>query len=221
MQSLARLKTTYIDVLILNRPDPSIPIATIMETFKAFVSEGLVKYVGLSEATPAEIRAAHAVLPLTAIEQEYSLNTRDIEGELLSTIRELGIGLLAYSPLGRGLLGSTIKSRADLKPGDWRLSSPRFSEENIAANVKKAEKLADIAASKGCTSAQLALAWLLAQGLDVFPVQGSTKVDRTRENLGAINVVLTPEEAESIAALVPEADGDRYTGMFATWNKRK
>lgn len=137
------------------------------------------------------------------MEQEYSLTTRDIESDLLPVVRELGIGVLAYSPLGRGLLGSEIKSRADLKPGDWRLSAPRFSEENIAKNAAKVEKLAAIAARKGVSTAQLALAWLCAQGEDIVPIPGTTRAERVAENVAGAMLKLTAEEVAEITANVP------------------
>jgi len=218
-ESLARLRTDHLDLLVLNRPDPSIPIEDTMAVFKAFVAEGKAKYVGLSEATPDQIRRAHAVHPLTAIEQEYSLNTRDIEGELLATVRGLGIGVLAYSPLGRGMLSATLRSRADIAPGDMRLHLPRFSEENIAKNAAKADALAAIASRKGCTPAQLALAWLLAKGADIVPIPGTTKPERLAENVGAASLSLSAADVAEIEANVPEADGERYPAFVPTWNK--
>lgn len=224
-ESLARLKTDYIDLLVLNRPDPSIPIEDTMAVLKGFVTEGKARYIGLSEATPDEIRRAHAVHPISAVEQEYSLQTRDIEtGGMVPVLNELGIGVLAYSPLGRGMLGAPIRSRADLLPGDYRLHSPRFSEENLAKNAAKADKLAEIAAGKGATPAQLALAWLIHKSTSikggVVPIPGTTNAGRLEENLKASSVALSDADVALIETNVPEAEGERYPGMHGTWNKR-
>ena len=214
--SLARLQTQYVDILFLNRPDPRISIETTMAVLAKFVAEGKAKHLGLSEATPEEIRRAHAVHPLVAIQQEWSLCTRDLEAELLPCCRQLGISIMAYSPLGRGLLSQAVTSRESLKAGDWRLSpgQPRFSAENIAKNAEHAAALATIAQRKGVTPAQLALGWLLAKGGDaVVPIPGTTNTSRLAENAAAAFIVLSDEEVAEIEAAVPEAVGDRYGGM--------
>ncbi len=162
--ALKAMGTLYIDVVVLNRPDPNRDIAETCKALKAIAEKGKFRYLGLSEATPDEIRAAHAVFPLTLVEQEMSLQSRDAQTDLLPVMRELGIALLAYSPLGRGMLTDKLKSRDDLEKGDWRLSTPRFSEQHINENVKRAEKLNGLAHKKGLTPAQLSLAWLHNQG---------------------------------------------------------
>ena len=215
-QSLAALGTDFVDVLVLNRPDPQRSIAETMKVFKQFVAEGKAKYVGLSEATPEEIRAAHAATPLSLIEGEYSLFTRDIEA-VLPTMRELGIGLLAYSPLSRGLL---TKAAPSPTVRDWRNMVPRFQGEHRAANEAAADAVAAIAAKRGCTPSQLALAWLLAQGPDIVPAPGTTSLARLTENLAAVETVLSPAEADELRALVPEASGERYAGMHGTFNSK-
>ena len=217
--SLAALGTDYVDVLVLNRPDPRIPIAETMAVFNEFRAAGKARYFGLSEASAAEIRAAHAVCPLSLIEQEYSLLTRDLEAELLPTVRELGIGVLAYSPLSRGLLAGSLPSGAAGK-FDFRAVSPRFAGEALAANLAAAAALAARAAARGCTPAQLCLAWLLAQGDDVVPCPGSTKLQRLAENFGAAEVKLTADEAAELRAAVAEGTGDRYAGMHGTFNSK-
>ena len=202
-------------------PDPRIPIETTWAVMAQFVAEGKAKYVGLSEASPDEVRRAHAVHPVTAIQQEWSLDTRDIEQELVPTCRELGVGVLAYSPLGRGMLAGAVKAVAELAPNDWRRSSPRFSAANIDANVDRATRLAALASRRGITPAQLALLWLLAQGEDVVPIPGTTKLARLDENLAVASMPpLSEAEAAEIAAAVPEAVGERYAGMHGTFNSK-
>ena len=218
--SLAALGTDFVDVLVLNRPDPSLPIAETMAVFAEFVREGRARFVGLSEASAAEIRAAHEVCPLSLIEQEYSLLTRDLEGALLPTTRELGIGVLAYSPLSRGLLARSLPSAAPGAAFDFRASSPRFRGEALAANLGAADALAARAAARGCTPAQLALAWLLAQGDDIVPIPGTTKLARLAENLGAAAITLSRAEADELRAAIPEGTGERYSGMHGTFNAK-
>ena len=212
--SLAALGARRVDVLVLNRPDPRRDIRETMRVFADFVAQGLCRYVGLSEASEAEVRAAHAVLPLSCLEAEYSLCSRGIEA-LLPTLRELGIGLLAYSPLSRGLLTRRLPGERD-----WRRQQPRFDAAHLPANLAAADALAAAAAARGCTPAQLALAWLLAQGEDIVPIPGSTSPARIAENAGAAALRLTPAEADELRALVPEATGDRYAGMHATWESK-
>jgi aryl-alcohol dehydrogenase-like predicted oxidoreductase len=222
-KSLAQLGTDFIDVLVLNRPAPHIPIEDTMKVIKGFVAAGKVKHVGLAEATPDEIRRAHAVHPIAFIEQEFSLHTRQaVIDHLFPVLKELGIGLVAYSPLSRGLLSGVNK--ADLKAGDYRLTSPRFSDENVGKNASAAEKLAAIAERKGCKPTQLALAYLMAKaklhGVTCVPIPGSTNPARVAENLGGADVSLSAEDVAEIEAAIPEAEGDRYAGMHATFESK-
>jgi aryl-alcohol dehydrogenase-like predicted oxidoreductase len=176
------------------------------------VRQGKVRYLGLSEAAPATIRRACAVHPIAALQSEYSLWTREPEAEVLPTCRELGIGFVAYSPLGRGIFSGTIKSVDTLEEGDYRRNSPRFVGENLAHNVSLVGSLERIAAEKKCRPAQLALAWLLARGPDIVPIPGTKRVERLEENAGALNVKLTPEDIARIDAAFPPgaAKGARY-----------
>eukprot|EP00731_Ephydatia_muelleri_P025138 Em0017g221a len=216
--SLQRLGTDYIDLYYQHRMDPNTPIEETMECLKQLVQEGKIRYVGLSECTPSELRRAHAIHPVTAIQMEYSLQTRDIEAEVIPTARELGVGIVAYSPLGRGLLSATFTSRDQLGENDRRRNFPRFSEENFAKNMQT--PFFEYATRKGCTPAQLALAWVHAQGEDIFPIPGTKDPSRLEENLGALSVKLTPEEAKEVGDLVVAAVGDRYPGMTGTFNSR-
>ena len=204
----------------MHRMDPSTPIEETVACLAELVKEGKIKYIGLSECTPTELRRAHAVHPITAIQMEWSLQTRDIEQTLLPVARELGVGIVPYSPLGRGLLTGKITSLNDLEEKDWRKTVPRFSEENFNKNADIGTQFADYAKRKGCTGAQLALAWLYAQGDDVFPIPGTKSSQRIAENCGAVKVKLTPEEVKEIESIVPEAIGDRYPGMGGTFNTR-
>jgi aryl-alcohol dehydrogenase-like predicted oxidoreductase len=181
------------------------------------VRAGKVRHIGLSEATPATLRRAHAVHPITALKTEYSLWTRDPEGELLETCRALNIGFVAYSPLGRGFLTGQIKSIDDLAADDWRRSNPRFQGENFQRNLRLVGAVEDLARRKGCTAAQLALAWLLARGPDIVPIPGSTKIERIEENVGALGVTFTPDELQMLDLLGPAVAGERYSegGMRA------
>jgi len=212
--SLARLKIDCIDLYYMHRMDPSTPIEETMAVLKALIDEGKIKYIGLSECTPSELRRAHAVHPVTAIQMEWSLQTRNIEDTLLPVARELGVAIVAYSPLGRGFLSKTFDSREGLDAGDWRLANPRFSEESIEANAKAREAFFAIAESKGVTPAQLALAWLHAQGSDVFPIPGTRHAERAVENAGAyaLSQALTKEEVQAIGDSVAPFVGDRYPG---------
>jgi aryl-alcohol dehydrogenase-like predicted oxidoreductase len=179
------------------------------------VQQGKVLHIGLSEAAPETIRRAHAVHPITAVQTEYSLWTRDPEAEVLPTCRELGIGFVAYSPLGRGFLSGRFKSPEDLDEGDFRRSGPRFTGENLKANLRIAAKIEEIAAEKGITSAQLALAWALAQGEDIVPIPGTKRRAYLEQNAAAAEVELSDEDLAQIEAELPEAAGARYdeTGM--------
>jgi aryl-alcohol dehydrogenase-like predicted oxidoreductase len=208
--SLQRLGIDTIDVYYQHRVDPNTPIEETVGAMAELVKAGKVRYLGLSEAAPKTIRRAHAVHPIAALQTEYSLWSRDPEDELLPTVRELGIAFVAYSPLGRGFLTGQIKSPDDLSPDDWRLKNPRFQGDNFRRNLDMVEKVRALAQEKGCTPAQLALAWLLSRGDDVFPIPGSTKAERVEENAGAFDVGLGPEDIASLEALAPTVAGERY-----------
>jgi aryl-alcohol dehydrogenase-like predicted oxidoreductase len=208
--SLQRLGVDTIDVYYQHRVDPNTPIEDTVGAMAELVKAGKVRFLGLSEAAPKTIRRAHAVHPIAALQTEYSLWSRDPEGELLATVRELGIAFVAYSPLGRGFLTGQIKSLADLAPDDWRLKNPRFQGANFQKNLDMVEQVKALAREKGCTSAQLALAWLFSRGDDIFPIPGSTKAERVEENAGAFDVQLTPEDIASLEALAPSVAGERY-----------
>ncbi len=208
--SLQRLGVDTIDVYYQHRVDPDTPIEETVGAMAELVTAGKVRYLGLSEAAPQTIRRAYAVHPIAALQTEYSLWSRDPETELLGTIRELGIAFVAYSPLGRGFLTGQITSPADLAPDDWRLKNPRFQGENFQKNVDLATRVQSLAKEKGCTAAQLALAWLLARGEDIFPIPGSTKAERVAENAAAFDVQLTAEDIASLDAIAPAVAGERY-----------
>src|SRR5690606_28855591 len=176
------------------------------------VRQGKVRHLGLSEAAPATIRRAHAVHPIAALQTEYSLWSRDPEDEVLPTVRELGIGFVAYSPLGRGFLAGRFKSVDDMAPDDRRRKSPRFQGENFAKNLTLVDKVNELARAKRCTAAQLALAWVLAQGEDIVPIPGTSSITRLEENVRAVAVRLSPEELARLDAIAPKgaAVGDRY-----------
>jgi aryl-alcohol dehydrogenase-like predicted oxidoreductase len=176
------------------------------------VRQGKVRFLGLSEAAPATIRRAHAVHPITALQTEYSLWTRDVEAEILPTCRELGIGFVPYSPLGRGFLTGRIRNAEDVPEGDFRRTSPRFQEENLRQNLRIVERVEAMARGKGCTPAQLALAWVLAQGRDIVPIPGTKRRKYLEENLGALEVRLGPSDLEEIRDAFPVgmAAGERY-----------
>jgi len=209
--SLKRLGVEVIDLFYQHRVDPNVPIEDVAGTVKDLIAEGKVKHFGLSEAGAATIRKAHAVQPVAALQSEYSLWFRELEAEVLPTLRELGIGLVPYSPLGRGFLTGTMKT--DLADNDFRRNLPRFQGEALAKNLSLVEALTQIAAEKGATSAQLALAWILHQGEDIAPIPGTTKIARLEENLGAVELALTTDDLALIAAAVPEKaiEGERYT----------
>ena len=210
--SLARLGIDVIDLYYQHRVDPVTPIEETVGAMADLVRAGKVRYIGLSEAGSATVRRAHAVHPIAALQTEYSLWTRDPEGDTLSTCRELGIGFVAYSPLGRGFLTGQLQRFEDFEPNDYRRYSPRFQGENFSKNLAIVDRLRDLAAGKGCTSAQLALAWVLAQGEDIVPIPGTKHRRYLDENLGALDVSLTPEELEAINTVFPpdSAAGTRY-----------
>ena len=208
--SLRRLGVDHIDLYYLHRVDPDTPIEETVGAMAELVQAGKVRFLGLSEASAATIRKAHAVHPITAVQSEYSLWTRDPEEQVLPTLRELRIGLVAYSPLGRGFLSGTIRSTDDLAPDDYRRSTPRFMGENFARNLDLVATVERLAKAKGVTPAQLALAWLLAQGKDIVPIPGTKRVERLDENIGATRIALSEAELAEIAAALPEVSGDRY-----------
>ncbi len=208
--SLKRLGVDTIDVYYQHRVDPNTPIEETVGAMAALVKAGKVRYLGLSEAAPKTIRRAHAVHPIAALQTEYSLWSREPEDQLLATVRDLGIAFVAYSPLGRGFLTGQIKSPADLTPDDWRLKNPRFQGANFQKNLDMVAGVQTLAREKVCTPAQLALAWLLSRGDDIFPIPGSTKAERVEENAGAFDVRLTPEEIGALEALAPSVAGERY-----------
>ena len=214
--SLKRLGAPVIDLLYQHRVDPAVPIEETVGAMSRLVEEGKVRHLGLSEAGPDTIRRAHAVHPIAAVQSEWSLWTRDPEAHVLPVLRELGIGFVPYSPLGRGFLTGTITSTADLAEGDWRAAQPRCSAEALAANMKIADVVRQLATGRGCTPAQLALAWLLGQGGDVVPIPGTTRPERIDENLGALDITLTAAETAAIAAAMPAVHGLRYRPEFMT-----
>jgi aryl-alcohol dehydrogenase-like predicted oxidoreductase len=208
--SLERLKTDHIDLYYQHRVDPRTPIEETIGAMAELVQEGKIRNIGLSEASAETIRRAHAVHPVTAVQTEYSLWTRDIEDEILPTLQELGIGLVAYSPLGRGFLSGRFSSPEDLDEGDYRRYAPRFTGENLEQNLKLAERVKELAAGKGVTPGQLALAWVLHRWQHIVPIPGTKRVSYLEENLAAAEIELTEEEVRQIAEAVPAAAGERY-----------
>jgi aryl-alcohol dehydrogenase-like predicted oxidoreductase len=217
--SLQRLGIETIDLYYQHRVDPNVPIEDTVGAMAELVAAGKVKHIGLSEAAADTVRRAHKVHPITALQTEYSLWTRDPEDGLLDTCRELGIGFVAYSPLGRGFLTGRFTSPDDLPEGDWRRTNPRFQGENFYKNLELVHRVEHVAASKGCTPAQLALAWLLAQGKEIVPIPGSTVRSRVEENAAGADIGLTTEDLEVLSTAAPKgaAAGMRYTegGMRA------
>jgi aryl-alcohol dehydrogenase-like predicted oxidoreductase len=210
--SLGRLGTDHIDLYYQHRVDPDTPIEETVGAMGELVSEGKVRFLGLSEAAPATIRRAHAVHPITALQTEYSLWSRDPESEILPTLRELGIGFVPYSPLGRGFLTGTMRSVDQLDEGDFRRYQPRFLGDNLAANIAMVESIDAIAAAKGCTAAQVALAWVHAQGNDLAPIPGTKRRTYLEDNLGALDLTLSEDELSQLGSL-GSASGDRYADM--------
>jgi aryl-alcohol dehydrogenase-like predicted oxidoreductase len=208
--SLRRLGVDTIDLYYQHRVDPNTPIEDTVGAMAGLVKAGKVRHIGLSEAAPATIRRAHAVHPITALQTEYSLWSRDPDDEILPACRALGIGFVAYSPLGRGFLTGRFRSADDLAADDWRRQNPRFQGENFQRNLDLVAAVETLARRKGCTAAQLALAWLLSRGNDVVPIPGSTRVERVEENAAAVAIVLMPEDLASLDALGPTVAGDRY-----------
>ncbi|CAN5266768.1 aldo/keto reductase [soil metagenome] len=208
-ESLKRLRTDVIDLLYQHRPDPKVPVEDVAGTVKDLIAEGKVLHFGLSESDAATIRRAHAVQPVAALQSEYSLWTREIEAGILPSLEELGIGLVPFSPLGRGYLTGKMDASTTLDAADFRSSLPRFTPEARAANVALVELLSDTAAAKGATTAQIALGWLLARKPWIVPIPGTTKLHRLEENIGAAEVELTPAELQAIDTA---ADGIRVEG---------
>jgi len=213
--SLKRLGVDHIDLYYQHRVDPNVPIEETVGAMAELVGQGKVRYLGLSEAAGATVRRAVTVHPIAALQTEYSLWTRDIEDEHLPVCRELGVGLVAYSPLGRGFLTGKIQTVDDLDPNDWRRTNPRFQGENLEKNLVLAERIRTIAGAKGCTPAQLALAWLLAQGRDVVPIPGTRSIQRLDENAGACQVALSADDLNEIEEALPSTlvAGERYASM--------
>ncbi len=216
--SLARLALDHIDLYDQHRVDARVPIEDTVGAMADLVKAGKVRFLGLSEAAPSTIRRAHAVHPISALQTEYSLWSRDPEDEILPTVRELGIGFVAYSPLGRGFLSGRFRSPEDVPEDDFRRQHPRFQGENFRRNLDLLRRLETIAAEQGCTSAQLALAWVLSRGEDVVPIPGTKRVRYLEENLGAEQVALTPTDLERLDRLFPAgvAQGERYNEASAT-----
>jgi aryl-alcohol dehydrogenase-like predicted oxidoreductase len=210
--SLQRLGIDHIDLYYQHRVDTTVPIEETVGAMAELVAAGKVRYLGLSEAAPATIRRAHAVHPITALQTEYSLWSRDPEDEILPTVRELGIGFVAYSPLGRGFLTGRFKTFEDLPDDDWRRNQPRFQGANFQKNLELVALIGRMAQEKSCTPAQLALGWLLHRGDDIVPIPGTKHVKYLEENVGALEVTLTPADLRRIEAIAPKgvAAGTRY-----------
>jgi aryl-alcohol dehydrogenase-like predicted oxidoreductase len=210
--SLERLGVDHIDLYYQHRVDRSVPVEDTWGAMAELVQAGKVRYLGISEAAPATVRRAHAVHPVSAGQYEWSLFTRDLEDEVLPALRELGIGVVAYSPLGRGFLSGRITSPDDFGEDDFRRNHPRFTGENFARNLELVDRVRELAASKGATPSQLAIAWVLAQGDDVVPIPGTKRRSYLEENLGALDVELTPEDLAAIEEVTPRESvaGARY-----------
>lgn len=221
--SLKRLKTDVIDLFYQHRPDPNVPIEDVAGTVKDLIQEGKVKYFGLSEANAETIRKAHAVLPVTALQSEYSMFYREPENEIIPTLEELGIGLVPFSPLGKGFLTGTINGDVELDKDDPRNMLPRFSKENRAANQALVDLVVSIAKDKNATSAQIALGWLLAQKPFIVPIPGTSKLSRLQENIGAVNVSLMNEDLNRInsALATIKIIGERYPVQLKDIAERK
>jgi hypothetical protein len=214
-KSLQRLGVDHIDLYYCHRLDRKTPVEQTVRAMAELKQEGKIKYIGLSECSAASLRRAHKIHPISAVQMEYSPFTLDIESEqtqLLATARELGVAVVAYSPIGRGMLGGNIRSRDDLDDNDFRKSQPRFSEENFGKNLELVHTLESIAKKKGVTAAQLTIAWLMAQGDDIIPIPGSTRIERVKENMDSLKVKLSLEELQDIRKQVDAAEpqGERY-----------
>jgi aryl-alcohol dehydrogenase-like predicted oxidoreductase len=213
--SLQRLGIDVIDLYYQHRVDPKTPIEETVGALAALVREGKIRYVGMSEAAPATIRRAHAVHPITALQTEYSLWSRDPEDEILPTVRALGIGFVPYSPLGRGFLTGRFRTIDDLEPDDFRRASPRFQGENFKRNLELVDRIEELARERGATPSQLALAWVLHQGDDLVPIPGTKHVKYLEENAGALDIELSAEDLRRIDEVAPKgvAAGERYPDM--------
>jgi aryl-alcohol dehydrogenase-like predicted oxidoreductase len=216
--SLKRLNVEVIDLYYQHRVDPNVPIEETVGAMARLKEEGKIRFLGLSEAAPQTIRRAHATHPITALQTEYSLWSRDVEEEILPTVRELGIGFVAYSPLGRGFLTGQIKSPDDFPDDDYRRFHPRFTGENFDRNIELVHEIERIAQEKGCTAAQLALAWVLARGQDVVPIPGTKRRKYLEQNIDALGVQLTDADLRRIDSIVPRgaAAGERYAPQGMT-----
>ena len=215
--SLERLGVDHIDLYYLHRVDPDTPIEETVGAMADLVQQGKIGHLGLSEAAPGTIRRAHEVHPITALQTEYSLWSRDPEAHLLPTVRELGIGFVPYSPLGRGFLTGAIRSPDALAEDDWRRHSPRFQGDNLDRNLDLVERVKELAEGKGVTAAQLALAWVLAQGEDLVPIPGTTRAEHVEANIGALEVDLTEGDLRALDEIAPlgAAAGERYPELMA------
>jgi len=214
--SLLRLGVDHIDLYYQHRVDRNVPIEETWGALKELVDAGKVRFLGISEASSATIRRAHEVHPIAAVQTEWSLWTRDVEvNDVRATTKELGIGFVPYSPLGRGMLAGQIRSLDDLAEDDWRRRHPRFQDDNLAKNFALVEALTALAEEKGCAPSQLALAWVLAQGDDVVPIPGTKRIDYLEQNIGALEVQLTQSEVDRLSDLAPvgSTSGDRYPDM--------
>ncbi len=213
--SLERLGVDHIDLYYQHRVDPATPVEETWGAMRELVEAGKVRYLGISEASPETIRRAHEVHSISALQTEYSLWSRDVEDEILPTVRELGIGFVAYSPLGRGFLTGQIQRFEDLPEGDYRRSSPRFQGENFRKNLELVDRVKEIANENGVAASQLALAWLLHRGEDIVPIPGTKRREYLEENVAAVGVTLTDEELERIAEAAPRGatSGERYSDM--------
>ncbi|MBN2081816.1 aldo/keto reductase [bacterium] len=209
--SLQRLGTDYIDLYYQHRVDPATPIEETVGAMAELVKAGKVRYLGLSEADAETIARAHAVHPISALQTEYSLWTRDVETDILPTVRRLDVGFVAYSPLGRGFLSGAIRSRSDLKPGDWRLENPRFTDEAIAHNNRLADVVAAVASELDATPAQVALAWVLSRDVPLAAIPGTRRIERLEENWAAQEITLQPEYVDRLESLINQGvAGERY-----------
>jgi aryl-alcohol dehydrogenase-like predicted oxidoreductase len=216
--SLKRLNVDVIDLYYQHRVDPQVPIEDTVGAMARLKDEGKIRFLGLSEAAPQTIRKAHATHPITALQTEYSLWSRDVEDEILPTVRELGIGFVAYSPLGRGFLTGEIKSPSDFPDDDYRRFHPRFTGENFDRNIELVREIGEIAQEKRCTPAQLALAWVLSRGNDIVPIPGTKRRTYLQQNIGALSVTLSESDLERIDRIIPPgaAAGDRYHAQGMT-----
>lgn len=208
--SLKRLGTDYIDLLYQHRVDPAVPIEDVVGVMADLVREGKVRYLGLSEAGVANIRRAHAVHPITALQSEYSLWERNLDDEILPLLRELGIGLVPFSPLGRGFLSGSARRAESYPPTDFRHLDPRLQGDNFDANLRAVAVVEDMARAKGCTASQVALAWVLQQGQDIVPIPGTKRRSYLEQNVAALDITLAPVEAETLEQALNKVAGERY-----------